>query len=62
MSIYGAISGLYFPVFRSNTVKYGPEIAPCLDTFYTVLYRGIIPNVKQMNEVKAMNWAIYNTA
>ena len=26
MSKYGVISALYFPVFRPNTGKYGPEI------------------------------------
>ena len=30
------ISGTYFPVFSSNTGKYGPEITPYLDTFYAV--------------------------
>ena len=26
-----------FPVFSPNTGKYGPEIAPYLDTFHTVM-------------------------
>ena len=38
MSKYGVISGPYFPVFRLNTGKYGPEITPYLDTFHAVLY------------------------
>ena len=49
MSKYGVISGLYFPLFGLNTKiyevnlriqseyrKYGPEIAPYLDTFHAV--------------------------
>ena len=36
VSKYGAISGLYFPVFRLDTGKYGPEITPDLDTFHAV--------------------------
>ena len=28
--------GPYFPVFGLNTVKYGPEITPYLDTFHAV--------------------------
>ena len=35
-SEYGVIPGPYFPVFGLNTVKYGPEITPYLDTFHTV--------------------------
>ena len=38
VSKYGVISGPYFPVFGLNTGKYGPEITPYLDTFYTVEY------------------------
>ena len=29
-------SGPYFPVFRPNTGKYGPEKLPYLDTFHEV--------------------------
>ena len=29
-----------FPVFSPNTGKYGPEIAPYLDTFHTVMLWG----------------------
>ena len=36
MSKYGVISGPYFPVFSSNTGKYGPEITAYLDTFHAV--------------------------
>ena len=36
MSKYGVISGPYFPVFKPNTRKYGPEITPYLDTFHVV--------------------------
>ena len=38
MSKYGVISGSYFPVFRPNTRKYGPEITPYLDTFHPVSF------------------------
>ena len=31
-----SISGPYFPVFKQNTGKYGPEITPYLDTFQAV--------------------------
>ena len=30
------MSGPYFPVFRLNTEKYGPEITPYLDTVHVV--------------------------
>ena len=30
------LSGSYFPVFRPNTGKYGPEKTPYLDNFHTV--------------------------
>ena len=33
----GVISGLYFPVFSTNTGKYGREITPYLDIFHVVL-------------------------
>ena len=33
---YGVFSGLYFPVFRPNIGKYGPEKTPYLDTFHAV--------------------------
>ena len=36
VSKYGVISGPYFPVFSPNTVKYGPEITPYLDTSRSV--------------------------
>ena len=36
VSKYGVISGPYFPVFRLNTGKYGPEITPYLGTFHAV--------------------------
>ena len=45
MSIYGVISGLYFPAFGLNTEryvfspnagKYGPGETPYLDTFHAV--------------------------
>ena len=36
VSKYGVISGPFFPVFSPNTGKYGPEIAPYLDTFQVV--------------------------
>ena len=32
----GVFSGPYFPVFRLNTGKYGPEKTPCLDTFHAM--------------------------
>ena len=38
VSKYGVISGPYFPVFSPNTVKYGPEITPYLDTFHAVCF------------------------
>ena len=34
MSNYGVFSGLYLPVFSSDTGKYGPEKTPYLDTFH----------------------------
>ena len=34
VSKYGVISGQYFPVFSTNTGKYGPEITSYLDTFH----------------------------
>ena len=37
VSKYGVIAGPYFPVFRPNTGKYGPEITPDLDTYHAVL-------------------------
>ena len=36
MSKYGVFSGPYFPVFRTNTGKYGPEKNPYLDTFHSM--------------------------
>ena len=36
VSKYGVISGSYFPVFRLNIGKYGPEITPYWDTFHSV--------------------------
>ena len=42
MSKYGVISGPYFPIFRLNTGKYGPEITPYWDTFHVVhVFNGI---------------------
>ena len=37
MSKYGVFSGPYFPVFRPNTRKYGPEKTPYLYTFHAVI-------------------------
>ena len=46
VSIYGVISGPYFPVFELNTYlsvfspntgKYGPEMTPYLNTFYVLM-------------------------
>ena len=34
VSEYQVISDPYFPVFGLNTGKYGPEIAPYLDSFH----------------------------
>ena len=45
VSKYGVISGPYFPIFRLNTGKYGPEITPYLDTFHAVS-RCLKENVK----------------
>ena len=36
VSKYGVFSGLYFPVFRPNAGKYGPEKTPYLVTFHAV--------------------------
>ena len=36
MAKYRVISSPYFPVFSSNTAKYGPEITLYLDTFHVV--------------------------
>ena len=36
VSKYGVFSDPYFPVFSSNTGKYGPEKPPYLDTFHAV--------------------------
>ena len=36
MSKYGFFSDPYFPVFRLNTGKYGPEKSPYLDIFHAV--------------------------
>ena len=36
MSKDGVFSGPYFPAFRPNTGKYGPETTPYLDTFHVV--------------------------
>ena len=36
VSKYRVISGLYFPVFRLNTGKYGQEITRYLETFHAV--------------------------
>ena len=37
VSKYGVISDPYFPAANLKTGKYGPEIAPYLDTFHAVL-------------------------
>ena len=36
VSKYGVFSGPYFPVFRLNMEKYGPEKTLYVDTFHTV--------------------------
>ena len=33
---YGVFSGLCFPVFTSNTGKYGPQKTPYLETFHAI--------------------------
>ena len=38
VSKYEVISGLYFPVFGLNTLKYGPEITPYFEIFHAVCY------------------------
>ena len=38
----GVISGLYFPVFSTNTGKCWREITPYLDTFHAVLVRELL--------------------
>ena len=35
-SKYGVFSGPYFPVFRPNTEKCGPEKTPYFDTFHAM--------------------------
>ena len=35
-------SGPYFPVFGLNTGKYGPEKTSYFNTFYAVIFNGII--------------------
>ena len=42
VSKYGVISSPYFPVFRANTEKYGPELTLYLDTFHLVM---VIPKI-----------------
>ena len=37
-SKYVVFSGPYFPVFSTNTGKYGPEKTPYLDTFHAVWF------------------------
>ena len=37
-SKYGIFSGPYFPVFRLNTGKYGPEKTPYMETFHAMSY------------------------
>ena len=37
VSKYGVFSGLYFPVFKLSTGKYGPEKTPYLDTFHAIV-------------------------
>ena len=48
MSKYGVFSDPYFPVFSSNTGKYGPEKIPYLDTFYVVNVHNMIKHVKNL--------------
>ena len=36
VSRYGVFSGLFSPLFTSNTGKYGPEKIPYFDTFHAV--------------------------
>ena len=36
VSKYGVFSGLYFPVFRPNTGKYGPEKTLYMNTFRAI--------------------------
>ena len=63
VSKYGVISGLYFPVFSSNTGKYGPEITPYLDTFHAVrcLIRSLIRfNYFMKSKCKSMDWFLYD--
>ena len=38
VSKYGVISGPYFPVFRVNTRKYGPEIAQGFSWDFLISY------------------------
>ena len=42
--------GPYFPIFSSNTGKYGPEKIPYLDTFYVVS--------RQKHFVKSYNFVL----
>ena len=36
VSKYGNFSGPYFPVFRPNTEKYGPQKPPYMNTFHAI--------------------------
>ena len=42
VSKYGVFSGLYFPAFRLNTGKYGPEKTLYLDTFHAVSLTSLV--------------------
>ena len=46
VSTYEVFSGPYFPVFRTNTGKYGPEKTPYLDTFHAV--RSFLKSIRQL--------------
>ena len=46
VSRYEIFSGPYFPVFRTNTGKYGPEKTPYLDTFHAV--RSFLKSIRQL--------------
>ena len=56
-SKYGVISGPYFAVFDLNTVKYGPEITPYLDSFHVVIQLGkdTLPNPANIYLFKVNN-------
>ena len=49
VSKYGVFSGPYFPVFRLNTEKYGPEKTPYLDTFDAVGTTEFLSKIYSLN-------------